>query len=75
MAKKSSDPAAQSITWESVRRELNSSRTDQGKIDYDKVRRQKLSNLAAHTKRPAVLYATEHRRIARSEPGRDGFRP
>ena len=38
MAKKTSDPIPQSITWESVRRELNSARTDQGQIDYDKVR-------------------------------------
>src|SRR6266536_2668820 len=59
MAKKTSDPIPQSITWESVRRDLNSARTDQGQIDYDKVRRGKLANLAAHTKRPAVLYATD----------------
>jgi hypothetical protein len=42
-----------------VRRELNSTRNDQGNIDFDKVRRGKLANLAAHTKRPAVLYATD----------------
>jgi ATP-dependent protease ClpP protease subunit len=49
----------QSITWESVRLELNCTRTDQGQIDYDSVRRGKLAALAAHTKRPAVLYATD----------------
>lgn len=59
MAKKKSDPALQRITWESVRRELNGTRTDQGQIDYDKVRRRKLAALAVHTKRPAVLYATD----------------
>jgi hypothetical protein len=47
------------ITWESVRLELNRTRNDQGQIDYDKVRREKLSVLAAHTKRPAILYATD----------------
>lgn len=59
MGKKKADPVTQDITWESVRRELNSTRTDQGQIDYDKVRRRKLEALAAHTKRPAVLYATD----------------
>jgi hypothetical protein len=54
-------PAApgQSITWESVRRELNSTRTDQGQIDFDGVRRRKLAALATYTSRPAVLYATD----------------
>jgi len=69
LAKKKSDltpqapgsqaPVTQSITWESIRRELNSTRNDQGGVDYDKVRRSKLAALAAHTKRPAVLYATD----------------
>ncbi|HTU18908.1 MAG TPA: hypothetical protein VMG10_12685 [Gemmataceae bacterium] len=65
MAKRNASPEAKSIpetksiTWESVRRELNSTRNDQGGIDYDKVRRQKLANLAAHTGRSAVLYATD----------------
>ncbi len=53
------EPVTKSITWESVRRELNATRNDQGAIDYDKVRRRKLDALAAHTKRPAVLYATD----------------
>jgi hypothetical protein len=59
VAKKKAGPVAQGITWESVRLELNSSRTAEGHIDYDKVRRRKLAVLAAHTKRPAVLYATD----------------
>jgi hypothetical protein len=58
MAKKS-PPSSQSITWESVRLELNCTRTDQGQIDYDKVRREKLAALAKHTGRPTVLYATD----------------
>lgn len=53
MAKNKEDAAPQSITWESVRRELNSTRTDQGQIDYDGVRRRKLAALEAYTKRPA----------------------
>lgn len=57
--KKQVETVGQSITWESVRRELNSTRTDQGQIDYDRVRRDKLAALAAHTQRPAVLYATD----------------
>ena len=52
-------PVTRNITWESVRRELNSTRNDQGNIDYDKVRKQKLASLAMHTGRPAVLYATD----------------
>lgn len=55
MAKKKGDR----ITWESVRLELNCTRTEQGQIDYDQVRRAKLSALAAHTGHPAVLYATD----------------
>ena len=42
-----------------MRQELNRTRNDQGAIDYDKVRRAKLAALAAHTKAPAVLYATD----------------
>jgi hypothetical protein len=52
-------PVTRNITWESVRRELNSTRNDQGAIDYDKVRKQKLAALSRHTCRPAVLYATD----------------
>jgi len=48
-----------SITWESVKFELNSTRTRDGSIDYDKVRRDKLTALKAYTGRPAVLYATD----------------
>lgn len=59
MAKKKEEAVSQSITWESVRRELNSTRTEQGQIDYDGVRRRKLATLEAYTKRPAVLYATD----------------
>src|SRR5262249_36218058 len=47
------------ITWESVRLELNGTRTTQGLIDYDKVRRRKLAALAKHTGRPVVLYAAD----------------
>src|SRR5262245_38742844 len=54
-----SPTAPPSITWNSVRLELNNSRTDSGIIDYDKVRRAKLAALEAHTRRPAVLYATD----------------
>jgi ClpP class serine protease len=59
VAKKKEEAVPQSITWESVRRELNSTRTDQGQIDYDGVRHRKLAALEAYTKRPAVLYATD----------------
>lgn len=59
MAKKKGDAGPQNITWESVRLELNCTRTEQGQIDYDRVRRGKLTALAAHTKRPAVLYAAD----------------
>lgn len=52
-------PSVRSITWDSVRLELNSARNPQGQIDFDKVRRGKLSALAAHTNRPAILYATD----------------
>jgi hypothetical protein len=52
-------PVTKSITWESVRRELNSTRNDQGQIDFDRVRKAKLAAIAAHTKRPTVLYATD----------------
>jgi hypothetical protein len=56
---KKKEAVPQSITWESVRLELNCNRTEQGQIDYDRVRRGKLTALAAHTKRPAVLYAAD----------------
>lgn len=59
MAKKKGEAVPQSITWESVRLELNCTRTEQGQINYDRVRRGKLAALAAHTKRPAVLYAAD----------------
>jgi ATP-dependent protease ClpP protease subunit len=59
VSKKKEKSDSQSITWESVRLELNSTRTKQGEIDYDSVRCRKLEALAAHTKRPAVLYATD----------------
>jgi hypothetical protein len=59
MAKKKEQASTQNITWESVRRELNCTRTDQGQIDYDRVRREKLAALEAHAKHPAVLYATD----------------
>jgi ATP-dependent protease ClpP protease subunit len=59
MAKKRDGLGAQSITWESVRRELNATRTDQEQIDYDGVRCRKLEALATYTKRPTVLYATD----------------
>ena len=45
VAKKKEEAAPLNITWESVRRELNSTRTDQGQIDYDGVRRRKLAAL------------------------------
>jgi hypothetical protein len=51
VAKKKGDAGSQGITWESVRLELNCTRTEQGQIDYDRVRRGKLTALAAHTKR------------------------
>ena len=59
MAKKKPDPITRAITWESVRQELNRTRNDQGAMDFDKVRRGKLAELARYTKRPAVLYATD----------------
>jgi ClpP class serine protease len=59
VAKKQEEAVPQCITWESVRLELNCTRTEQGQIDYDRVRRGKLTALAAHTKRPAVLYAAD----------------
>lgn len=59
MGKKKEEAVSQGITWESVRLELNCARTQQGQIDYDRVRRGKLTALAAHTKRPAVLYAAD----------------
>jgi hypothetical protein len=59
MGKKKPGAGPNSITWESVRLELNCTRTAQGQIDYDSVRRDKLAALAAHTNRPAVLYATD----------------
>jgi hypothetical protein len=59
MAKTKSSDVVKSITWESVRQELNCKRTDQGVIDYDGVRRTKLAKLANHTGRAAILYATD----------------
>jgi hypothetical protein len=64
MAKKNGKTApasqpAQCITWESVKDQLNRTRTKEGAIDYDKVRREKLSALMAHAGRPAILYATD----------------
>jgi hypothetical protein len=57
--KPSEKPISQSITWNSVRKELNATRNDSGAIDYDKVRSNKLAALAKHSGRPTVLYATD----------------
>jgi hypothetical protein len=51
--------STQNITWETVRQELNCARTNQGAIDYDRLRREKLAKIAKHTGRPAVVYATD----------------
>jgi hypothetical protein len=59
LAKKRESPGTRAISWESVRLELNSTRTIQGQIDYEAVRCNKLEKLAAHTQRPTVLYATD----------------
>ena len=52
-------PELHSITWESIRRALNCTRTNEGAIDYDKVRRERLAAVEAHTSRPAIVYATD----------------
>ena len=59
MAKKNQDAIAQGLPGNRSAASLNSTRTDQGQIDFDGVRRRKLAALEAYTKRPAVLYATD----------------
>jgi hypothetical protein len=61
------------ITWESVKDELNRTRTKEGNIDFDKVRRAKLSAIMAHSGRPTVLYATDFLNNAKARIAQSGM--
>jgi len=53
------NPTAKQITWQSVKEELNVSRTQAGAIDFDGYRKDKLRVIERHTKRPLLVYAVD----------------
>ncbi|MBU1260260.1 MAG: hypothetical protein KJ757_02060 [Planctomycetes bacterium] len=48
-----------SISWQSTKKELNVCRAENGNVDFDKYRRDKLKAVEKHTKIPLVTYATD----------------
>ena len=46
-------------TWGEVEVELNRTRTPEGAVDFDGVRRGYLKKLAAYTKRNTIVYETD----------------
>lgn len=48
-----------SISWQSTKRDLNVCRKNNGSIDFDKYRREKLRAVEKHTGIPLVAYATD----------------
>lgn len=54
-----SAPTGRDLSWISVQKELNVCRTDQGTIDYDKYRRDRLEEIEQHTRIPVIVYATD----------------
>jgi hypothetical protein len=57
--KSSKEETSKSITWQSVREELNLRRTSEGLVDFDGFRREKLHNIEKYTKRPVLVYAVD----------------
>lgn len=53
------NPTAKQITWQSVRQELNVSRTPTGAIDFDGYRKDKLRAVEQYTNRPLLVYAVD----------------
>ncbi len=52
-------PEQKSISWQSTKKDLNLCRHDNGAIDYDRYRRQKLAAVEKYTKIPLLVYATD----------------
>lgn len=57
-------------TWGEILNELASHRTPQGRPDFDLVRRRYLAELANHTKRDTILYATKWTQGGDVDPGK-----
>ena len=57
-------------TWGEILKELSNRRTEQGRPDYDAVRRGYLTELAAHTGRDTILYATKWTQGGDVDPGK-----
>ncbi len=47
------------ISWNDVRKEIEATKTAEGRPSFDAVRREKMRSVAAHTGRPLIVYALD----------------
>lgn len=52
-------PQQQALSWLSVKNELNICRHENGNIDFDRYRRDRLEEIERHTRIPLIVYATD----------------